>query len=85
MGAPILDNEFMQYWSKLTVVQKESLLMVAKNFVQSEHATDSETDLRKKMILEDRKNYLENNSPSFTWEQIKEMAVNKDKRHGLQN
>jgi hypothetical protein len=30
MGAPSLDNEFMQYWSKLTVVENESLLNVAK-------------------------------------------------------
>ena len=29
-----LDNEFMQYWLKLTVVQKESLLSVAKNYLQ---------------------------------------------------
>ncbi len=34
MAAPSLDSEFMQYWSKLTVVQKESLLNVAKNYVQ---------------------------------------------------
>jgi hypothetical protein len=33
MGAPSLDNEFMQYWSKLTVIEKESLLNVAKNYV----------------------------------------------------
>lgn len=33
MAAPSLDNEFMQYWQKLSVVQKESLLQVAKNYV----------------------------------------------------
>ena len=34
MAAPSLDNEFMQYWSKLTPVEKESLLYVARNYVQ---------------------------------------------------
>jgi hypothetical protein len=33
MGVPSLDNEFMEYWSKLTIVEKESLLSVAKNYV----------------------------------------------------
>lgn len=33
MAAPSLDNEFMQYWSKLTIVQKESLLSVVKSFI----------------------------------------------------
>lgn len=34
MEAPVLDNEFMQYWSKLTTTEKESLLSVAKQYVQ---------------------------------------------------
>jgi hypothetical protein len=34
MGAPLLDNEFMQYWFKLSGPEKESLLMVAKNFIE---------------------------------------------------
>jgi hypothetical protein len=36
MAVPSLDNEFMQYWSKLTVVQKQSLLSVIKSFAQPE-------------------------------------------------
>jgi hypothetical protein len=31
--APATDSEFMQYRLKLSLVQKESLLSVAKNFV----------------------------------------------------
>jgi hypothetical protein len=34
MAAPSLDNEFMQYWLKLTMLEKRSLLNVAKNYVQ---------------------------------------------------
>jgi predicted transcriptional regulator len=36
MAAPSLDNEFMQLWSTLTVVQKQSLLSVIKSFAQPE-------------------------------------------------
>lgn len=34
MAAQSLDNDFMKYWSMLTPVEKESLLTVAKNYVQ---------------------------------------------------
>jgi len=34
MGALPLDNEFMEYWLKLTLPEKESLLSVAKHFVE---------------------------------------------------
>lgn len=38
MAAPSLDTEFMQYWSKLSIVQKESLLGVIKSFVQPDES-----------------------------------------------
>jgi hypothetical protein len=34
MGALLLDNEFMEYWLKLSLPEKESLLSVAKHFVE---------------------------------------------------
>ena len=34
MGALPLDNEFQQYWPMLSKVEKESLLSIAKHFVQ---------------------------------------------------
>lgn len=34
MAAPSLDSEFMQLWSRFTVVQKQSLLSVIKSFVE---------------------------------------------------
>lgn len=36
MSAQPLDIEFSKYWSKLTPVQKQSLLSVAKSFVEGE-------------------------------------------------
>ena len=34
MGAPLLDTEFNQYWLKLSSAEKESLLTVARHFVE---------------------------------------------------
>ena len=34
MSAQSLDNDFMKYWSMLTLVEKESLLTVAKRYVE---------------------------------------------------
>ena len=56
MAAPVLDNEFMQYWSQLTVTEKETLLGVAKQYVQLK--SEDEHDLRKQMIMEDLKEIL---------------------------
>ena len=40
MSAQSLELEFDKYWSKLTIVEKESLLAVAKNYVQLKEDTD---------------------------------------------
>ncbi len=83
MAVPLLDNEFMLYWSKLSVVQKEYLLGVAKNYVQSDAPVASVGDRRKAMIQEDRQQYLEGMGTSYSWEQVKQMAANKEKRNAL--
>jgi hypothetical protein len=36
-----LDSEFMQYWLRLSLGQKESLLNVAKNFVGLREVADT--------------------------------------------
>ena len=77
-----LDNEFMQYWLRLSSVQKESLLSVAKNFVGIKDETDV-TDLRKKLILEEREKYLRGEGNSYSREEVKNMALNKAQRNGL--
>jgi hypothetical protein len=77
-----LDSEFMQYWLRMSLGQKESLLNVAKNFVGIREETDV-ADLRKQIIQEERQKYLRGEGKSFNWEEVKEMALNKDKRNGL--
>ena len=34
MGATPLENELLQYWAKLTLVQQESIISVIKSMVQ---------------------------------------------------
>lgn len=77
-----LDGEFMQYWPKLSIGQKESLLNVVKNFVGLNDEADV-LDPRKKLIQEEREKYLRGDGKSFTWEEVKMMALNKDRRNGL--
>ncbi len=38
---------------------------------------------RRKRILAERENYLRGEGKSYSWEDIKEMAVDKEKRHAL--
>ncbi len=81
MAAPVLDNEFMQYWSKLTVTEKESLLSVAKQFVQLK--SEDGADLRKQIVMEERASYLKGEGKSYSRDEVKDMTANKEKRNSL--
>lgn len=83
MGVTVIDNEFMGYWSKLTVIEKESLLGVAKQYVSLKKEEDNTDDLRKMLVMEEREKYLKGEGRSKTWDEVKEMAINKEKRNGL--
>jgi hypothetical protein len=83
MGAPSLDNEFMQYWSKLTVVEKESLLNVARNYVLLKEEEADLTELRRSLVQEEREKYLTGEGRSYSWEEVKQMAIDKEKRNAL--
>lgn len=83
MAVPLLDSEFMQYWSKLTMVEKESLLTVAKNYVQAKGDQSDISELRRKIIAQERESYLQGKGESYSWEQVKAMALDKSNRHVL--
>jgi hypothetical protein len=80
MGAPSLDNEFMQYWSKLTLVEKESLLNVAKNYVLLKDEEADLTGIRRQLVREEREKYLKGEGKSYSWDEVKKMAMDKEKR-----
>lgn len=53
MAPHLLDNEFNRYWLMLTAVEKESLLNVAKTYVQlKQNATDTDIEQYNKEIDE---------------------------------
>ena len=83
MAALSIDTEFMQYWLKLTPVEKESLLTVAKNYVQLKEEVEDAEDTRRRLIEEERNAYLSGKCKAYSWEQVKDMARHKDQRHGL--
>jgi hypothetical protein len=79
MAAPSLDQEFFQYWGKLSPVEKESLFVIARNYVQLK-AEDDLDDLRKKLVQEERAAYLRGEGKSLTWQEVKQQAIHKDQR-----
>lgn len=82
MAAATLDTEFQEYWAKLSVVEKESLLTVAKNYVELKQDDEGHEEVIKKLVRQEREKYL-NGGKLFTWEEVKEMAFNKEKRDAL--
>ncbi len=83
MAIPVLDNEFLQYWTKLNLAEKESLLNVAKHYVQLKKEETDINDLRKQLVMEERAKYLKGEGKSLSWDEVKGMALNKEKRNGL--
>ena len=73
MAAPSLDNEFMQFWLKLTVAEKESLLTVAKHYVHlKEEAGSINIEQYNKELDEAMKRM--DAGEYYTHEQVVEMA-----------
>jgi hypothetical protein len=81
----VVDNEFNQYWSKLTRVEKESLLNVAKQYVLLKKENAGTEDLRKQLVMEEREKYLKGEGKSFSWEEVKAMATSKERRDELRH
>ncbi|HEX7844854.1 MAG TPA: hypothetical protein VF476_03575 [Chitinophagaceae bacterium] len=57
MATPPLDNEFLQYWLKLTNSEKESLLNIAKQFVALKAENNDTDDLQKQLLMEEKAKY----------------------------
>ena len=83
MEAYKLDDEFFRYWSKLNVVQKETLLNVVKNFLpqEEEQFIIPEEDMAK--IRKDREDYLNGIGKTYTREEARKIVLSNQKQHGL--
>jgi hypothetical protein len=81
MGAPSLENDLYIYWLQLSEDKKQELITVAKHLADSKEEVtipDNQWDL----ILQERERHY-NSVKGYTWEEVKEMARDKSKRHGL--
>lgn len=54
----------------------EAIYLLFENEIDSDKQRD-------KLINTEREKYLKNIGRSFSWEEVKEMAVNKEKRNGI--
>ncbi len=75
MGAPSLDSEFMQYWMRLTSVEKESLLSVAKHYVALKDEVGRVGIEQYNRELEEAMAQIDGGQ-SFTHDQVIEMSKN---------
>lgn len=70
----------MQYWSKLKDEEKKSLLEIAKQFVFLKEDVTGTEEFHQQLLQEERASYGTRKNKSFSWEEVKQMAVDKEKR-----
>jgi Uncharacterised protein family (UPF0175) len=80
MSVPASDNELMQYWSKLTDEEKQSLLKMAKRYVVEKENVTGTDELQGQLLQEESAEYRPLKNRIFTWEDVRQMAVDKEKR-----
>jgi hypothetical protein len=73
MGAQSLDQDFMRYWMRLSVVEKESLYQVAKHYVELKDDTAPITIQQYNTEIEEAMKAMEAGE-IYTHEQVKEMS-----------
>lgn len=54
----------------------------AKNYVYAKQNEFDSAEARRTLIAEEWENYLQKKGLSYTWEQVKSMALDKSKRYG---
>jgi hypothetical protein len=55
------------------------LLQVAKNFLELKDTHANIADTRRTLILQEREKYLQGKGKSYSWNEVKEMAINPEK------
>lgn len=88
MEAHKIETEFSRYWSKLTIVQKESILNVVKHIAGPSGYAEEQVvipDEHWALIMKERDDYINGVGKTYSWDQVKEMMHNKEKRDDLRN
>jgi len=73
MGAQSLDQDFMRYWMRLSVVEKESLFRVAKHYVELKDDTAPISIEQYNAEIEEAMKSMDAGE-FYTHEQVKEMS-----------
>jgi hypothetical protein len=73
MGAQSLDQDFMRYWMRLSVVEKESLYQVAKHYVELKDDTAPISIEQYNAEIEEAMKSMDSGE-FYTHEQVKEMS-----------
>jgi len=59
------------------------LLNVAKNYVMLKDEEADLTEMRRRLIQEEREQFLKGEGKSYSWDEIKQMAIHKEKRDAV--
>jgi hypothetical protein len=73
MGAQSLDQEFLRYWSRLSVVEKQSLFQVAKHYVDLKDDTTPITLEQYNTEIDEAMKAMEDGE-IYTHDQVKQMS-----------
>lgn len=82
MEALKVDNELSEYWPRLNVVQKESIMRVIKHIVEPEEQYVIPQEHIDK-IMKEREDYLNGIGETYSWEEAREYIVNKHKANNV--
>ncbi|MBP9215481.1 MAG: hypothetical protein KBF36_13025 [Chitinophagaceae bacterium] len=76
MNTATIREKLTQYIQTADDKKIEAIYTIIEDEIDTESA-------RKALIFAERNNYLNNEGKSFSWDEVKSMAINKDKRNGL--
>lgn len=76
MNTATIREKLTQYIQTAHDKKIEAIYTIIEDEIDTESA-------RKALIFAERNNYLNNEGKSFSWDEVKSMAINKDKRNGL--
>ena len=82
MEAQEFESEFSQYWTKLTVVQKQSVFSVVKNFAEANEEAAGFAIPQEEMdkIWKDREDYSNGIGKNYTREEAREYVLRNQKK-----
>ncbi len=76
MNTATIREKLTQYIQTAHDKKIEAIYTIIEDEIDTESA-------RKGLIFAERTKYLNNEGKSFSWDEVKSMATNKDKRNGL--